>query len=49
MQFECPSFAFGTDGSRGPSVLALPLGTMEHAVPCLLGLAREEVEPNPCR
>ena len=32
-RFEYPSFAFGTDGARGPCVLASPLGPMAHAVP----------------
>ena len=31
-RFEYPSFAFGTDGARGPYILALPLGPMAHAV-----------------
>ena len=41
-QTECPSFAFRTDGARGPSVLASPLGPMAHAVPCFLGLTKED-------
>ena len=31
-RFECPSFAFGTDGIRWPCVLASPLGPMGYAV-----------------
>ena len=30
MRFECPSFAFGTDGACGSNVLASPLGQMAH-------------------
>ena len=41
-QSECPSFAFETDGERGPSDLASPLVLMAHAVPCLLGLTTED-------
>ena len=28
----CPSFAFGTDGTRGPCVLTSSLGPMAHTV-----------------
>ena len=38
----CPSFAFGTDGARGPYVLASHLGLMAHSVLCLVGLTWED-------
>ena len=42
MQSVCPSFAFGTDGARGPCVLASHLGLMVHSGLCLLGLTWED-------